>query len=343
MSDSKHSVSIAMATFNGQKFLPDQLASLQTQTRPPQELVICDDGSSDTTIAILKRFADDAPFDVRIERNHERLGHARNFLRAASLCHGDIVAFCDQDDVWLARKIEVALAAFEAPDGPSVVVHSAQVVDAALRRQEQRFPDIRLDARVPSARCIPGRHWVGFALTFRRALLSLLPMSHFEDIIHAVPEVGHEHWICFLAGLDRGFAFRRESLVLYRQHGANAFGASHDRSVGLSRIFAVDSARLLRHAESVELWASVISDARAEGHLHAGARQAQRWEGVHRELATQLRARASIYRRGALLGERVRSMRRLIATGAYGPSWEGGLGWRAVLRDVAIAIAGVHW
>jgi glycosyltransferase involved in cell wall biosynthesis len=130
MQRNRCSLSIAMATYNGQAFLADQLSSLRNQTRLPEELVICDDGSADTTIDAAHRFAANAPFEVRIERNTVRLGHARNFLKAASLCRGDLVAFCDQDDVWLENKVEASAAVFEAPDSPSVAVHSARVVDA---------------------------------------------------------------------------------------------------------------------------------------------------------------------------------------------------------------------
>ncbi len=92
-----------MATYNGAKYLEEQLASFVVQSQLP--LVVCDDGSADATLEILHRFAHSAPFPVRIVCNDERLGYGDNFLKAASLCEGDWIAFSDQDDVWLPDKL----------------------------------------------------------------------------------------------------------------------------------------------------------------------------------------------------------------------------------------------
>jgi glycosyltransferase involved in cell wall biosynthesis len=86
-------ISIAMATFNGEKFLRDQLNSLSRQTHLPDELVVTDDCSTDQTVTVLKKFQSEAPFVVRLSVNEHRLGYAENFLRAASQCMGDLIAF----------------------------------------------------------------------------------------------------------------------------------------------------------------------------------------------------------------------------------------------------------
>ncbi len=75
-------VSVAMATYNGERFLAAQLKSIVAQTRAPLELVICDDGSTDGTVEIAEQFAQRASFTVRIERNADQLGYAENFLKA---------------------------------------------------------------------------------------------------------------------------------------------------------------------------------------------------------------------------------------------------------------------
>src|SRR2546426_7732246 len=101
------SVSVAMCTYNGARFLLAQLRSIAFQTRPPDELVICDDGSTDKTLAIVTRYAGTVEFPVRVHRNSQRLGPAKNFEQALSLCRGDIVALSDQDDVWRPEKLRV--------------------------------------------------------------------------------------------------------------------------------------------------------------------------------------------------------------------------------------------
>ena len=97
-------ISIAMTTYNGEKYLQEQLDSFLGQNRLPDELVVCDDGSQDRTMAILESFSSRAPFPVRIYRNSAKLGYSKNFEKAGSLCTGDIIAFSDEDDVWDAQK-----------------------------------------------------------------------------------------------------------------------------------------------------------------------------------------------------------------------------------------------
>jgi glycosyltransferase involved in cell wall biosynthesis len=102
---SRLTLSVAMAACNGEKFLEDQLFSIARQTRLPDETPISDDGSTDATMAILERFAWNSPFPVRVYRNRVSLGYRDHFFKAASLCQGDLIAFSDQDDVWLENRL----------------------------------------------------------------------------------------------------------------------------------------------------------------------------------------------------------------------------------------------
>ena len=108
-------ISVAMCTFNGEKFLEAQLDSVAQQTLKPIELVVCDDGSSDDTQAIVVRFAQSAPFAVRYISNPSRLGYRLNFMNAARQCTSDLIAFCDQDDIWCADKLKRAAVPFANP------------------------------------------------------------------------------------------------------------------------------------------------------------------------------------------------------------------------------------
>lgn len=98
-------VSIAMATYNGEKYLQQQLDSFAAQTRLPDELVVSDDASSDRTTDILTDFKRHAPFEVRISVNPENIGLVKNFERAVTMCAGDLIFLSDQDDVWFSDKI----------------------------------------------------------------------------------------------------------------------------------------------------------------------------------------------------------------------------------------------
>lgn len=110
-------ISIAMATYNGGKYLQEQLDSLLNQTRLPDELVITDDCSTDDTLEIIKAIQKETPFRIILIENKARLGFVQNFSKAISLCSGDLIFMSDQDDVWLPSKIErVVEIANERPD-----------------------------------------------------------------------------------------------------------------------------------------------------------------------------------------------------------------------------------
>ena len=97
------------------------------------EVVACDDGSTDDTLAILEGFRRRAPFPVRVERNPTNLGSTKNFEKAISLCTGDLIATCDQDDVWLPEKLALSQAWFAADATRGLVFSNAEVVDELLR------------------------------------------------------------------------------------------------------------------------------------------------------------------------------------------------------------------
>src|SRR5579863_2954193 len=99
-------ISVAMCTYNGGRYLTEQLESIGAQSRLPGELVVCDDHSTDDSIGILRQFQADAPFPVRIIQNALRLGSTRNFDQAIGLCRGEFIALSDQDDRWLPGKLE---------------------------------------------------------------------------------------------------------------------------------------------------------------------------------------------------------------------------------------------
>ena len=100
--------SVAMATYNGEAFIIEQLESIRTQTEPVDEVRICDDQSKDATVQIVQQYIEKhhlAP-NWSITTNEKNLGYASNFMKAVSLTDGDIVFFCDQDDIWLSDRVE---------------------------------------------------------------------------------------------------------------------------------------------------------------------------------------------------------------------------------------------
>lgn len=216
-------VSVAMCTFNGAHYLPQQLESIARQTRRPDEIVICDDGSSDRTLEILEKFRAVYPHTVRIVRNAERLGPAKNFEQAIALTSGEAVALADQDDVWYPEKIERLTAVLEKDPGIGLVFSNARCIDG----EGKPFPfDLweavgingsikQLIAADRLFEVILKRGLiVGCCLMFRGGLKSLaLPVE---------AELGHDWWITTVAAFFSHIVYVDAYLMDYRVHGQNS-------------------------------------------------------------------------------------------------------------------------
>jgi glycosyltransferase involved in cell wall biosynthesis len=138
MAHSQHKISIPLCTYNGERFLPQQLASIVQQTRLPDELIVCDDGSSDQTVRITRDFAASASFPVRISKN-DNLGFVANFERAIRLCGGDRITLCDQDDIWYPNRFERTEQEFNAHPEVGLVFSDGDLIDDQDRLQATRL------------------------------------------------------------------------------------------------------------------------------------------------------------------------------------------------------------
>lgn len=219
----RSTISVAMATYNGGPYLQDQLSSLAAQEWSPLELIITDDGSKDDTVSLIKSFALHAPFPVHVEQNTERLGYGRNFLKAASMCEGTHVAFCDQDDVWLPHKLSQVSAVLGESDY-DLVAHSAKVVDRSLNWLGVNFPDIESTRPLGEEEMRSSRFWPGFTLTVSRSLLRVLDSELGQIQTSHDEKFAHDELICELACEQRSCFVISEPLALYRQHGNNLIG-----------------------------------------------------------------------------------------------------------------------
>src|ERR1051325_7345189 len=117
-----------MCTYNGAEFLPAQWESILAQSRPPDEIVVCDDGSSDQTRSLLEQLAKESSIPVTLRFNQANLGSVKNFEQAIRLCTGEIIALSDQDDVWRNDKlqtIEETFANILRPDSSSRTLRSS--------------------------------------------------------------------------------------------------------------------------------------------------------------------------------------------------------------------------
>lgn len=222
-------ISVALATFNGARFLREQLDSLAAQSRLPDELVVGDDNSSDETLAMLEAFAATAPFAVRVKVNAPGLGPAANFARTIARCQGDLIFLCDQDDVWLPAKIETMAAAMAERPGCLVALHDARLVDG-----DGRPLGLTMGDQIAAAGADPAKGLVaGCCMAFDARLACLY------DPAPATPY--HDAWLTSLADRLDARAYVPEALIDYRRHGANV---SQSYMSGRAR-----ATRLLRASE----------------------------------------------------------------------------------------------
>jgi len=126
------STSVAICTFNGAQYLEQQLSSILNQDLVPDEIVICDDASSDDTIRLLESFVRNQKCLIRLFLGNANIGYTRNFEKAIELCTGDIIFFSDQDDVWYSDKISIVCRLFEQNPDIAGVTHDGRLVDQDL-------------------------------------------------------------------------------------------------------------------------------------------------------------------------------------------------------------------
>ena len=261
-------ISVAMATYNGAKYLMEQLQSIALQSRQPTELVVSDDASSDATPQVLAEFSRSAPFPVVVHSHSSNVGYARNFERALRSCVGDIVLFADQDDVWLPRKIERVAATMDANPGAHLVIHDRLFVDANL--QDRGVTSLSL----LRSRRLPVRMYVaGSATAVSRPLANLaVPLPELST-----GAVGHDEWVHHLARTLNVAVLVQEPLMLYRRHGENYSRSAHEPFRSALRSWFAEFRRFassLNAARTGSRQAKIVAQLELQHHLHARLQRA---------------------------------------------------------------------
>ena len=219
-------VSVALCTYQGERFLAEQLDSIASQTLSPVEIVVCDDGSTDGTADIVAGFAESVPFPVRFHVNGTRLGVAGNFSRAISLCEGSVIALADQDDVWVPTKLEHLVATLDDRPEVGAAFSDADLVDGSLRPLGRTMFDATRFTPRRRRRFVAGN---GLEVLVARNVVcgaTLAFRSSLRDVLLPIPTTGlHDMWLSTLLCAVTQVAVIEEPLVRYRQHGANQVGA----------------------------------------------------------------------------------------------------------------------
>jgi len=220
----KPKISVAMATYNGQMFLKQQIDSIAAQSRQVDELVVCDDGSTDNTVCMLNEFKSAVPFPVNIVVNEKNLGCAKNFEKAISMCGGDIIFLCDQDDVWLPHKVKMIEDMFQANPNCGMAFTDAVVVDEANRPLSKLWADFGFDKK-RQRRVKEGK---GFGAFVRGNVVTgataAITRSFFEEARPFPAEAIHDYWMAMVAVLKNKLFFNGAATVNYRKHSSQQIG-----------------------------------------------------------------------------------------------------------------------
>jgi glycosyltransferase involved in cell wall biosynthesis len=200
-------VSIALCTYNGAEFLPGQLDTLVNQTYKAIEIVIVDDCSTDETFTVLKNYAQKYP-QIKLSQNEINLGFTANFEKAVTLCNGELIALCDQDDLWDLQKIELQVGAIK---DNVFIYHDSEFIHEDGSGMDKKMSDIMNLYRGGEPETFLFFNCVsGHSILMKKELLA--------DALPLKKEYFHDWWLAYVATNIGKIDYIPHCLVKYRQH-----------------------------------------------------------------------------------------------------------------------------
>lgn len=234
--------SVALCTYNGDKFLVEQVDSILNQTKKVDEIIVCDDGSTDSTISILNAYKDKYPGLFRIYINEENLRSVKNFEKAISICQNEIIFLCDQDDVWTENKVEDYCRFFQQNPSISVICSGGFALD-----QDSKLLDKLSVWDAPELLRMHGTEPDFFEIiAFLRNLATgatLALRKEFKAQIFPFPvikKVHHDEWIALVAAYQHKLHMLQGKYIQYRIHGAQQVGGVFMNSGSESKQYLLD-------------------------------------------------------------------------------------------------------
>jgi glycosyltransferase involved in cell wall biosynthesis len=214
-----------MATYNGEKFISEQIESILNQTLKPDEIVISDDASTDQTLKILLEYQKQYPNLIKVISNKNNAGFVKNFERALLNVTGDFIALSDQDDVWVPEKLQEEYNILEKNPNVGLVFSDLELVDEHLNKigtSMWKLHKWQLDGYIKGVdffeNILRSNRVTGCTIMIRKSVIAnLIPFYNRINL--------HDYWLALGASLlSDVFAIDRQ-LVLYRQHSSNQTGA----------------------------------------------------------------------------------------------------------------------
>ena len=217
-------ISIALASYNGSKYIHEQIDSILNQTYQDFELIICDDCSTDNTWQILEEYVQ-KDSRIRIYKNETNLGFKKNFEKAISLCQGEYVALSDQDDIWMENHLEVLLkniANYSISCGNSLLIDKDGNSMKMKLNENEKFFYIEMSKFIYRSllmgNCLQGANM----LMPTKFVKKCLPIP--QSVLY------HDAWFAACACLENGISYTLDVINQYRQHGNNVTFDTHNQS-----------------------------------------------------------------------------------------------------------------
>lgn len=220
-------ISVALCTYNGEKYIEEQLKSILEQSVPVSEIVVFDDCSSDTTILIIKQIEENYPGIIHFYKNETNVGFCKNFERALTECTGDYIFFSDQDDVWHSNKVE-KIVSFLSETGLYGVFTNGELIDGNGERLDATlFETLKVDKYLSTTRlcpelftmlCFNENFVTGATLAIKKEAKNIvIPFKTSESIFH-------DHYIALRLSAIGKFGYINNCLISYRIHPSQQTG-----------------------------------------------------------------------------------------------------------------------
>jgi glycosyltransferase involved in cell wall biosynthesis len=231
-------VSVAMATYNGEKYLKQQIDSILSQLGSDDELIISDDQSSDQTLSIIKKYISE-DHRVKLFMNEEK-GVTSNFENAIKRTQNEIIFLSDQDDVWKPEKVKTVKDYYEKNPTIQMIMSDITVVDNQLNTTIESFYEYR-GSRAGVLKNIIKNSYIGCAMSFKKELkMKILPIPR------NVPM--HDMWIGLVADMNKSALLIPEKLIYYRRHDATVTSVENTSSLKEKILWRFQIASLLLKA-----------------------------------------------------------------------------------------------
>lgn len=220
-------ISVALCTYNGKRFIREQIQSILDQKMGVDEIVVCDDGSKDDTVQIVRELAKNTEVKIRIYVNESSLGVKGNFKKAIELCTGDYVFLSDQDDYWLPNKVETIITWFAEHPDKSVVFTNAYLVDEKRNRYDGRTQFQGVGFRKLQQDMVQNGHGLEVFLVANRATGATMAFKREKVEVREDDwgEMLHDEYIAIKALLKDELGVLSEPLIEYRQHAKQQVGS----------------------------------------------------------------------------------------------------------------------